>query len=145
LSDKLISLKHIDGGKGFQSYSGEINRLVPAQEAFIYFSLDLQSFIPYESPCISSINIAYKGGFAETGIPIFTSKFMLAFLAGFLIMIISGIISWYSQKKIRDLTIVKARDYILKQIIGLIENNKLMDKDHLLKKINEIKNLPFEE
>lgn len=142
LNDKMISLKNISGGKESQSYSGEIDRLVPSQETLLYFSTNLNSFLPNEPALISSITITYKGGLGKTGNPILAGKFLFGLIASLIVMILSIIIVLSSASKYRTLE----KNYIINQLINLIKNDDtLMDKDNILKKIDEIKNRPFEE
>jgi hypothetical protein len=115
LNDKLISLKNISGGKDSQSYSGEIDRLVPSQEAFIYFSTELNSFLPHESASISSISITYKGGIAETGVPILSIQ-NIAALLGIIPLIIATVILFFYSEKVRTRFKRKERDLIFNTI-----------------------------
>ena len=131
LNDKLISLKNIDGGNGNKSYTGEINRLVPSQEALIYFSIDLQSIIPHESPQISSLNIVYKGGVAKTGAS-FSQLFIVSSLMviSMIIVIITLIWIW------RDTTKAKEEFYI--QLNQLFDDYNVSGKENLKGEIKKL-------
>jgi hypothetical protein len=114
LNDKLVSLENIDGGNGTESYTGEINRLVPSQEALIYFSIDLKSDIPHESPQIFLLNIVYKGGFAKIGVS-FSELFIVysCLIFSTIMLIIALILIWRDTIKVKGIFIINLINYLI--------------------------------
>ena len=84
--NKTIPFKILDGGVGAKYISGEIDRLVPQQEVYIYFALDYQASLPSELNKKFLQEITFKGGKGKSGKPLLW-ELLFAFV-GFIIVVI---------------------------------------------------------
>ena len=96
--NKAIPFKILDGGVGKKYISGEIDRLVPQQNVYIYFAL------AFQAPLTSELNknflqeITFKGGKGKTGKPFWENLFSV-FLTIITIISINYIFIKLSGKK----------------------------------------------
>lgn len=90
-SDRILTLNNISGGKGQKDIVTKITRLVPGQEIFIYFAIDMTSLSLNELPKHFLSQITFNDGIGKMGTPfIWSLLFSLAILLPIFILSFYG-------------------------------------------------------